>query len=90
MRTEIFGDIQIDLGIQVHPVTPRVQHLSPPLNSSLNRESIGIMVSAPIAKPVRNGNISYIKSPTAQMWFLFYAQAAQIDGGVEKRSILVA
>lgn len=67
-----------------------VQHPCPPLNCSLNRDSNGIMVSAPIAKPVRNGNILYIQSPSTQMWFLLYAQAAQIDGGVEKRNILVA
>ncbi|KAH8646511.1 hypothetical protein BGZ60DRAFT_535650 [Tricladium varicosporioides] len=67
-----------------------IQHPPPLLVCSMNRDSKTISVSAPIAKPVRDGNILYIKLPSTQIWFLLYAQASQIDGGGEKRNILIA
>src|SRR5262249_41563743 len=66
-----------------------VQHPAPELVCSLNRDAVSIGVSAPFARPVRDGKPLLLEQPNTQMWFLLYAQAAQIDGGGEKRNIFV-
>ncbi|KAF2833499.1 hypothetical protein CC86DRAFT_10768 [Ophiobolus disseminans] len=66
-----------------------IQHPAPQLACSMNRNHVRISVSAPFAKPIVSGKISVGYEPSTEIWFLLYAQAAQIDGGTEKRNILV-
>lgn len=67
-----------------------VQHPAPPLLCSLSRDAGRILVSARFAQPTRDGKPLVLKLPTTEMWFLLYAQAAQMDGSGERRNILVA
>lgn len=66
-----------------------VQDSCPPLTCSLNRHgsSTGICSNY---RTGAQGKSLYSRLPSTRMWFLLYAQAAQIDEGVEKRNILVA
>lgn len=66
-----------------------VQHPAPPLLCSLNRGADRILVSAKFAQATHHGKPLLLNEPKTIIWFLLYAQAAQIDGGEEMRNILV-
>ncbi len=65
-----------------------VQHPSPPLSCTVLRNTQGIMVSAPFALPVLDGQPMQPTPPHSQMWVLLYAQAEQVDGA-DKRNVLL-
>jgi hypothetical protein len=67
-----------------------VQHPPAPLHCSLNRDAKLIGVSARFAQPIVDGKPLFLAQPRTQIWFLLYAQAAQIDGSGQKRNFLLA
>jgi hypothetical protein len=66
-----------------------VQHPPPPLLCTVLRNTQGIMVSAPFALPVLDGQPLQPVPPRTQIWVLLYAQAEQIDGA-DKRNVLLS
>ncbi|KAN0067800.1 hypothetical protein V8E54_014047 [Elaphomyces granulatus] len=67
-----------------------VQHPPPQLHCSLNRDAKLIRVSARFAQLIVDGKPLFLAQPRTQIWFLLYAQAAQMDGSGQKRNILLA
>jgi hypothetical protein len=65
-----------------------VQHPPPPLPCTVLRNTQGIMVSAPFALPVLDGQPIQPLPPHSKIWVLLYAQAEQIDGA-DKRNVLL-
>ena len=65
-----------------------VQHPPPSLPCTVLHNSQGIMVSAPYALPVLDGQPLQPRPPRSQMWVLLYAQAEQIDGA-DRRNVLL-
>jgi hypothetical protein len=57
-----------------------VQHPSPTLLCTLNRDSEQMYVSAPFAKAVFNGKNVTSKPPRTSLWAVLYAQVYQADG----------
>lgn len=59
-----------------------VQHPAPPLACMVHRQKDSILVSAPFATPVRDGErLSNRRGgPQTRMWVLLYAQVLQADG----------
>jgi hypothetical protein len=47
-------------------------------------------VSARFAQPIVDGKPLFLAQLRTQIWFLLYAQAAQVDGNSQKRNILGA
>lgn len=66
-----------------------VQHPPPILTCSLSRDADFINVSAPLANAVYKGKVLRPGMPKTQIWFLLYAQVAQVDGG-SKRNLLIS
>ncbi|KAH0562406.1 hypothetical protein GP486_002899 [Trichoglossum hirsutum] len=67
-----------------------VQHPMPELPCSLSVDHTSVRVSSQFAQPVQDGRPLVPKQPNTSVWFLLYAQAAQIDGSGEKRNLLIA
>ena len=65
-----------------------VQHPPPPLPCIVLRNTQGILVSAPYALPVLDGQPLQPLPPRSQMTVLLYAQAEQIDGA-DRRNVLL-
>lgn len=65
-----------------------VQHPPPTLTCSLSRDGTFITISAPFAKAAHNGKVLKVGMPKTKIWFLLYAQVAQVDGD-GKRNILL-
>jgi hypothetical protein len=65
-----------------------VQHPPPPLPCTVLRNTQGILVSAPFALPVLDGQPMQPEPPLSQIWVLLYAQAEQIDGA-DRRNVLL-
>jgi hypothetical protein len=65
-----------------------VQHPPPPLPCTVFRNTQGIMISAPFALPVLDGQLMQPVPPRSQIWVLLYTQAEQIDGA-DKRNVLL-
>lgn len=65
-----------------------VQHPAPALPCTVLRNTQGIMVSAPFALPVLDGQPLQPHPPRSQIWVLLYVQAEQIDGA-DRRNVLL-
>jgi len=65
-----------------------VQHPAPALPCTVLRNTQGIMVSAPYALPVLDGEPLQPLPPHSSIWVLLYAQAEQIDGA-DRRNVLL-
>jgi hypothetical protein len=65
-----------------------VQHPAPALPCTALRNTQGIMVSAPYALPVLDGEPLQPLPPHSEIWVLLYAQAEQIDGA-DRRNVLL-
>ena len=65
-----------------------VQHPPPPLPCTVLRNAAGILVSAPYALPVLDGQPLQPLPPRSQMWVLLYVQAEQVDGA-DRRNVLL-
>ena len=65
-----------------------VQHPPPPMSCTVLRNTQGIMVSAPFALPVLDGQPMQPVPPRSKIWVMLYVQAEQIDGA-DKRNVLL-
>jgi hypothetical protein len=66
-----------------------VQHPPPPLPCTVLRNTQGIVISAPFALPVLDGQPMQPVPPRSKIWVMLYAQAEQIDGA-DRRNVLLA
>ena len=66
-----------------------IRHPAPPLPCQAMRTPAEIVVNAPFAVPVSNGQSYWTDPPSSQIWALLYAQVTQVDGG-QQRNILLA
>jgi hypothetical protein len=65
-----------------------VQQPPPLLVCTVLRNSQGILVSAPYALPVMDGQPLQATPPRSKMWVLLYVQAEQVDG-TDRRNVLL-
>ena len=66
-----------------------IQHPAPPLPCQATRTPQQVIVNAPFAVPISNGQSYRRDPPQTQIWALLYAQATQVDGS-QQRNILLA
>jgi hypothetical protein len=65
-----------------------VQHPAPVLACTVVRTNAGILVSAPFAIPVLDGQALQTVPPRSRMWVLLYVQAEQLDRA-DRRNVLI-
>lgn len=65
-----------------------VQHPAPPLACQAGRTRHGILVSAPFATPVYQGQSYRPLPPRSDLWVLLYAQVEQFDGNAWRNVLL--
>jgi hypothetical protein len=66
-----------------------VQHPAPPLTCGTGRDEFRVLVRAPYAAAVRNGENVRAREPQTALWAQLYARVRQVDG-VTSRNILIA
>jgi hypothetical protein len=66
-----------------------VQHPAPPLTCGTGRDEFRVLVRAPYAAAVRNGENVRAREPQTTLWAQLYARVRQVDG-VTSRNILIA
>jgi hypothetical protein len=65
-----------------------IQHPAPPLPCQAMRTPAKIVVNAPFAVPVSNGQSYWTDPPSTQIWALLYAQVTQVDGSQQRNVLL--
>ena len=65
-----------------------VQHPAPPLTCTAQRLLTGVLAAAPYALPVYEGVSRLPAPPNTEVWFVLYAQVAQVDG-LDHRNVVL-
>ncbi|MGZ4617397.1 MAG: hypothetical protein ACXV5Q_03080 [Frankiaceae bacterium] len=66
-----------------------VQHPPPPISVQATRAETMITVASPFATPVDAGRNLRPRRPQTDLWALFYAQVAQLDGATNRNVLLL-